>query len=176
MHGLILWPCWPTTALDRCASSGCQRVRYRSDAGCWSRSKNAYHGDAWYEEDEEVISHPHDPYHRVDVLQSSRHIKVRVDGEVLAETNRPKMLFETGLPPRFYIPPQDVRTELLVPSETQTVCPNKRVAFYQSMRKNDEVVEDLVWYYPEPLPEAQKVLDLLGFYDKKVELQVDEQK
>jgi uncharacterized protein (DUF427 family) len=60
------------------------------------------------------------------------------------------MLFETGLPPRFYIPSQDVRTELLVPSETQTVCPYKRVAFYQSMRKNDEVVEDLVWYYPEP--------------------------
>jgi uncharacterized protein (DUF427 family) len=118
---------------------------------------------------------PPDPYHRVDVLQSSRHIKVRVDGEVLAETNRPKMLFETGLPPRFYIPPEDVRTELLVPSETQTVCPYKGVASYQSMRKNDEVVEDLVWYYPEPLPEAQKVKDHPGFYDEKVELQVDGQ-
>ncbi len=129
--------------------------------------------DAWYEEDEEVIGHPHDPYHRVDVLQSSRHVKVSVDGEVVAETNRPKMLFETSLPPRYYIPPEDVRTELLVSSETNTVCPYKGMASYRSMRTNGEVVEDLVWYYPEPLPEAQKVKDHLCFYDEKVELEVD---
>ena len=131
------------------------------------------HAFAWYEEDEEVIGHPHDPYHRVDVLQSSRHIKVSVDGEIVAKTSRPKILFETGLPPRYYIPPEDVRTELLVPSETKTVCPYKGIASYRSLRKNDEIGEDLVWYYSEPLPEAQKVKDHLCFYDEKGELEVD---
>ncbi len=79
--------------------------------------------DKWLEEDEEVFGHPHDPYHRVDVLESSRHVRVSLNGEVVAETERPKILFETGLPPRYYIPPEDVRTDLLVPSETKTVCP-----------------------------------------------------
>ena len=60
--------------------------------------------DHWYEEDEEIFVHPRDPYHRVDVLQSSRHVKVRVNGEVVAETDRPRILFETGLPPRYYLP------------------------------------------------------------------------
>jgi uncharacterized protein (DUF427 family) len=108
-----------------------------------------------------------------DKFQSSRHVKVSVDGEVVAKTDQPTMLFETGLPPRYYIPPEDVRTELLVPSETNTVCPYKGIASYRSMRTNGEVVEDLVWYYPEPLPEAQKVKDHLCFYDEKVELEVD---
>jgi uncharacterized protein (DUF427 family) len=129
--------------------------------------------DAWYEEDEEVIGHPHDPYHRVDVLESSRRVKVRVNGEVVAETDRPKILFETSLPPRYYIPPEDVREELLAPSETNTVCPYKGVASYYSVKSGDETFEDLVWYYPEPLPEAQKVKDHLCFYDEKVELEVD---
>jgi uncharacterized protein (DUF427 family) len=88
--------------------------------------------DAWYEENEEVFGHPHDPYHRVDVLESSRHVRVRVSGEVVAETERPKLLFETGLPVRYYIPPEDVRTDLLVPSETQTLCPYKGVASYRN--------------------------------------------
>ena len=129
--------------------------------------------DKWLEEDEEVFGHPHDPYHRVDVLESSRHVRVSVNGEVVAETDRPKMLFETGLPPRYYIPPEDVRTDLLVPSETKTVCPYKGVASYRSVQTNGEAVEDLVWYYPEPLPEAQKVKDHLCFYGEKVELEVD---
>ena len=109
----------------------------------------------------------------MEVLQSSRHIKVSVDGEIVAKTSRPKILFETGLPPRYYIPPEDVRTELLVPSETKTVCPYKGIASYRSVRKNGAVIEDLAWYYPEPLPEAQKVQDYLCFYDEKVELEVD---
>ncbi len=72
--------------------------------------------DAWYEEDEEIFVHPKDPYHRVDVLESSRRVRISVNGEVVAETDRPKMLFETGLPPRYYVPPEDVRRDLLVPS------------------------------------------------------------
>ncbi len=130
--------------------------------------------DKWLEEDEETIGHPHDPYHRVDVLESSRHVKVLVNGEVIAETNRPKILFETSLPPRYYIPPEDVREELLVPSETKTVCPYKGVASHWSAKVGGEVAEDLAWGYPEPLPEAQKVKDHLCFYDGQVDLQLDD--
>jgi uncharacterized protein (DUF427 family) len=109
----------------------------------------------------------------VEAQLNPRQFKVSVDGEIVAKTSRPKILFETGLPPRYYIPPEDVRTELLVPSETKTVCPHKGIASYRSLRKNDEIGEDLVWYYPEPLPEAQKVKDHLCFYDEKIELEVD---
>jgi uncharacterized protein (DUF427 family) len=129
--------------------------------------------DAWFEEDEEVFVHPHDPYHRVDVLDSSRKVTVRVGGEVVAETQRPKLLFETSLPTRYYIPPEDVRRELLVPSDTVTGCPYKGDASYYSARVDGERVEDVAWTYPEPRPEAQKVRDHLCFYDEKVEVEVD---
>lgn len=129
--------------------------------------------DHWLEEDEETIGHPHDPYHRVDVLESSRNVKVRVNGEVVAETNRPKLLFETSLPVRYYVPPEDVREELLVPSETKTVCPYKGIASHWSVEVGGERVEDAAWGYPEPLPEAQKVEGHLCFYDGKAELEVD---
>ena len=76
--------------------------------------------DAWYEEDEQIFVHPRDPYHRVDVLDSSRKVKVTVNSEVVAETQRPKLLFETGLPTGYYIPPEDVRQEALVPSDKHT--------------------------------------------------------
>ena len=89
--------------------------------------------DHWHEEDEEVFVHPRDPYHRVDVLESSHHVKVIVNGEVVAETERPKLLFETGLPPRYYIPPEDVREEVLVPSGRHTRCPYKGAASYYSV-------------------------------------------
>src|SRR3712207_9497299 len=89
--------------------------------------------DAWYEEEEQVFVHPKDPYHRVDVLDSSRHVKVTLNGEVVAETNHPKVLFETGLPPRYYIPLEDVREEALVPSDRKTQCPYKGVAYYYSV-------------------------------------------
>ncbi len=129
--------------------------------------------DAWFEEDEQIFVHPRDPYHRVDVLASSRNVKVRVNGEVVAETDRPKLLFETSLPVRYYIPPEDVREELLVPSETKTVCPYKGVASHWSVEVGGERVEDAAWGYPEPLPEAQKVEGHLCFYDGKAELEVD---
>ena len=91
--------------------------------------------DAWYEEDEEVFVHPRDPYHRVDILDSSRHVKVRVNGEVVAQTERPKILFETGLPPRYYIPPEDVREEVLLESETSTGIRARRCAWSSSTRR-----------------------------------------
>lgn len=132
--------------------------------------------DRWLEEDEEVIGHPHDPYHRVDVLESSRHVRVTANGDVLAETDRPKILFETSLPPRYYLPPEDVYTDLLAPSDTETVCPYKGVASHRSAEVNGEAVEDVAWFYPEPLPEAGRVKDHLCFYDEKVDVEVDGEK
>jgi uncharacterized protein (DUF427 family) len=129
--------------------------------------------DHWYEEDEEVFVHPRDPYHRVDILESSRHVKVRVNGEVVAQTDRPKLLFETGLPTRYYIPPEDVSQEALVESEKKTRCPYKGVASYWSVEAGGERVEDIVWYYPEPIPEAAKIKGLLAFFNEEVDLEVD---
>jgi uncharacterized protein (DUF427 family) len=129
--------------------------------------------DHWYEEDEEVFVHPRDPYHRVDVLESSRHVKVTVGGEVVAETERPMILFETGLPPRYYMPQEDVREDVLVESEKTTQCPYKGVASYYSVEAGGERVEDLVWYYPDPIPEATRIKGLLAFFNEKVDLEVD---
>ena len=132
--------------------------------------------DHWYEEDEEVFVHPRDPYHRIDILDSSRHVRVRVDDELVAETERPKILFETGLPPRYYIPSEDVREEVLVSSEKTTHCPYKGIASYWSVEAGGERVEDLVWSYKDPIPEAAKIKGLLCFFNEKVDLEVDGEK
>ena len=129
--------------------------------------------DHWYEEDEEVFVHPRDPYHRVDILESSRHVRVSVNGEVVAETDRPRILFETGLPPRYYITPEDVREDVLIKSEKNTQCPYKGVASYYSVEAGGRRVEDLVWYYPEPISEAAKIKGHLSFFNEKVDLEVD---
>jgi uncharacterized protein (DUF427 family) len=129
--------------------------------------------DHWFEEDEEVFVHPRDPYHRVDILQSSRRVKVSLNGEVIAQTERPTVLFETGLPPRYYIPKEDVREEALLKSEKTTQCPYKGVASYYSVEAGGERIEDLIWYYPEPIPEAAKIEGLLAFFNEKVDLEVD---
>jgi len=129
--------------------------------------------DAWYEEDDEVFVHPRDPYHRVDVLNSSRHLKVVVGGLTVAETSRPRLLFETGLPTRYYIPKADVRMDLLEPSDTSTACPYKGRASYWSVRVDDKVFKDLVWGYPAPIPECPKIENLLSFYNEKLDIYVD---
>jgi len=129
--------------------------------------------EAWYEEDDQVFVHPRDPYHRVDVLNSSRHVKVEIDGQVVADTRRPRLLFETGLRTRYYIPRVDVRLDLLEPSNTQTQCPYKGNAQYYSVRVGDQVHQDVVWYYPFPIEECPKISNLLAFYNEKVDLYVD---
>jgi uncharacterized protein (DUF427 family) len=125
--------------------------------------------DTWYEEDEEAIVHPRDPYHRVDVLQSSRHVVVRVGGEVIADSTRPVALFETGLPTRWYLPESDVRMDLLEPSDKRTGCAYKGFASYWSLR--DE--EDLVWTYRSPRRGMEEITDLLCFFNERVDLSVD---
>jgi uncharacterized protein (DUF427 family) len=129
--------------------------------------------DAWFEEDEPVYTHPRDPYTRIDILDSSRQVRVEVDGVTVADSSRTRMLFETGLPPRFYLPMTDLRLDLLVPSEKVTHCPYKGRARYWSVRVGEDVHPDLAWSYPAPLPESQKIAGLVAFYDERVDLHVD---
>ena len=129
--------------------------------------------DEWLEEDEPVYTHPRDPYHRVDILASSRHVRVAVDGVTVAESARPVILFETGLPPRYYLPLTDIRTDMLTPTQTQTHCPYKGTATYWSVDIGPGARQDLVWTYRAPLPESQKIAGLACFYDEKVDVYVD---
>ncbi|GAA1808346.1 DUF427 domain-containing protein [Planosporangium flavigriseum] len=129
--------------------------------------------DEWLEEDEPIYVHPRDPYSRIDILASSRHVRVEIDGVTVAESRSPRILFETGLPPRYYLPLSDLRLDLLRPSDTQTHCPYKGTAAYWSVEVNGRVHEDLVWIYRTPLPESQKIAGLACFYNEKVDLFVD---
>jgi uncharacterized protein (DUF427 family) len=129
--------------------------------------------DAWFEEDEEVFVHPHDPYKRIDILRSSRHVEVEVNGVKIAETRSPTLLFETGLPTRYYIPKVDVRMDLLAPTETASGCAYKGFAEYWSVEADGQTFADLAWWYRTPLPEAVKIAGLVAFYNEKVDLIVD---
>ncbi len=125
-----------------------------------------------FEEDEEVFVHPRDPYTRIDVLRSSRRVRVLVAGTVVAYSARPRMLLESGLPVRWYLPREDVRTDLLEPSCTTTRCPYKGIAHYWSVRLCDRYDKDLVWTYPEPFHDAEAVRGLLCFPQERVQLEV----
>jgi uncharacterized protein (DUF427 family) len=129
--------------------------------------------DAWFEEDEEVFTHARDPHTRVDILPSSRHVRVEVDGVTVAESSGPRLLFETGLPVRYYLPKTHVRMDLLEPTDTVTRCPYKGQARYWSVRAGESVHEDLAWSYPAPLPESERIAGLISFYNDKVDLYVD---
>jgi uncharacterized protein (DUF427 family) len=129
--------------------------------------------DAWFEEDEEVFAHPRNPYTRIDILPSSRHVRIEVDGVTIAESTSPRILFETGLPARYYLAKTDVRLDLLTHTDTTTFCPYKGTAEYWSVRAGDTVHEDFVWSYPTPLPESERIAGLVAFYNEKVDLYVD---
>jgi uncharacterized protein (DUF427 family) len=129
--------------------------------------------DEWLEEDEPVYVHPRDPYTRVDILASSRHVEVVIDGVKVADSNKPTILFETRLPPRFYLPISDLRMDLLRPTPTTTRCPYKGSANYWSVEVDDKTYDDLAWTYRTPLPESQKIAGLVAFYNEKVDLYVD---
>jgi uncharacterized protein (DUF427 family) len=129
--------------------------------------------EAWFEEDEQVYTHPRDPYTRVDILASSRSVKVLLDGLVLADSTSPRLLFETGLPTRYYLPRTHARMDLLEHSPTVTHCPYKGRAETWNVRSGETLHEDLAWSYPAPLPESQKVAGLIAFYDEKLDIEVD---
>jgi uncharacterized protein (DUF427 family) len=129
--------------------------------------------DRWLEEDEEIHVHPRDPYHRIDVLDSSRHVRISLDGELLAESTRPTALFESNLPPRWYLPREDVVAEL-EPTDTVTRCGYKGQASYYAVRLGSgETVRDLVWTYEDPLEESVRIKDLLCFFNERVDIELD---
>jgi uncharacterized protein (DUF427 family) len=129
--------------------------------------------DGWFEEDEEIFSHPRSPYTRVDVLQSSRHVRVVVDGVDVADSVRPRLLFETNLPTRYYLPKTDVRMDLLVATDLETHCPYKGTANYYSVEVNGKVFENIVWWYQHPMPESLPIAGFVSFYNEKVDVYVD---
>jgi uncharacterized protein (DUF427 family) len=131
--------------------------------------------DAWFEEDEPLISHAIDPYHRVDVRRTSRRVVVSANGVVLAESRRASALFETGLPTRWYVPREDVLVDL-EPSDLRTQCAYKGVASYLSARAGDVLLENVVWTYPEPRHDAAAVRDLVCFFNEAVDVDIDDER
>ena len=119
--------------------------------------------DTWLEEDEKITIHPRSPFHRVDVHESRRPVRVEIGGQILAETTQARFLFETNLPPRYYIPQEDVRLSLLQDSRRTSACPYKGSARYWSVKIGDRLVEDLAWSYPLPLPEVRKIAGFVCF-------------
>ncbi len=128
----------------------------------------------WLEEDAPVVSHPHDPFSRIDILASDRTVQVRFGDQILATSHRPMALFETGLPTRWYLPREDVRMDLLTSSDTQSTCAYKgRASYLSSSRAPDGQGQDVAWYYPDPLQDAELVRDLIAFWPGRVEMTVD---
>lgn len=167
---------WSVGTGDRTAENAVWSYAEPFESAGWLRGYMAFYWDsmdAWFDEEEEIEGHLRDPYHRVDVRASNRHVRVSIDGHVVAETNRPKLLSETGLANRYYIPPEDVHLGLLEPSSTHTICPYKGRASYRTVRVGEIRIEDAAWLYPNPLENALKVRDHLCFSGDGVDVEVD---
>ena len=157
---------WSVQAGERTAENAVWAYPEPNSESAWLRGYAGFYWDRmdeWYDEDERVEGHLRDPYHRVDVRRSSRHVRVLLGDQVIAETTRPMLLSETGLPNRFYFPAEDVRQDLLQPSDTHTVCPYKGTASYWSVRVGNKELTDAVWYYPTADGDAAKVSGYLSF-------------
>lgn len=129
--------------------------------------------DAWFEEEEQVYVHARDPYKRIDALQSTRHIRVDIDGETIADSRRPVLLFETSLPTRYYLPKTDVDMTKLTPTDHATDCPYKGTAQYWSVTTGQGVTDNIVWGYQAPVHESAPIAGLVSFYNEKVDIYVD---
>jgi uncharacterized protein (DUF427 family) len=125
--------------------------------------------DEWWAEDAQLFGHPRDPHARIDVYPTSRRVRVLVDGELVADTTRARILFESNLPPRYYIPPEDVRLDLLEATDKRTRCAYKGLASYWSVGEED----DVAWTYPEPQHDAEPVRDMIAFFNERVDIEVD---
>jgi uncharacterized protein (DUF427 family) len=125
--------------------------------------------DEWFVEDDQAFGHPRDPFHRIDVYDTTRHVRVLLEGRVLAESRRAKMLVETGLPARYYLPLADVDDELLTPSATKTRCAYKGSASHFHALGH----EDVAWTYAEPDHDGERIRDAIAFYQERVDLVVD---
>lgn len=139
--------------------------------GHWTFAWDA--GLSWFEEALEIQVHARDPSKRVDVVPSERHVRVELDGRLLAESRRPHALFETSLPTRWYLPAADVRQDLLTASDTVSRCPYKGTARYWSARIGETLHHDVAWAYPEPVVECPRIAGLVCFFNERVDLVVD---
>jgi uncharacterized protein (DUF427 family) len=130
--------------------------------------------DAWFEEDEEVFVHPRNPYTRVDALRSTRRVRVAIDGTVLGETSAPVLVFETGLPTRYYLNPTEVDFSHLVRSGTVTACPYKGTTTgYWSVDAGGHVLSDCAWTYGSPRRDVLPIAGLIAFYNEMVDIFLD---
>jgi uncharacterized protein (DUF427 family) len=128
----------------------------------------------WLEEDEPIVSHPRDPFHRIDVRRSARSVLVEHEGVVLAESTRPRLLFETNLPVRSYLPREDVHLDRLLPSDNRTSCAYKgTTSSYWAVERPDGRVVDVAWSYEQPLPDAIEIAGLVAFFDERVDVVLD---
>jgi uncharacterized protein (DUF427 family) len=133
--------------------------------------------DEWYEEDERVYVHPRNPYTRVDALRSTRDVRIELDGTLLARSSSPVMVFETGLPTRYYLNRTEVDFSRLVPSETVTECPYKGTTTgYWSAQVGGKTVEDVAWTYEFPTRQLLPISGLIAFYNEKVDITVDDRR
>jgi len=129
--------------------------------------------DAWYEEDAEMVSHPKDPYKRLDIFPSSRHVLVKVDGVTVAESSKVLVLVETLTPVRYYLPKSTLKWEFLEESDKETKCPYKGTANYYSVIVNGKKHEDAVWWYKFPVTESFALAGHASFYNEKADIYVD---
>lgn len=160
---------WTVSAGGRSAENAIWAYEAPNPESAWLKGYAAAYFsamDAWYDEEEQVAGHLRDPYHRVDVVRSARHVEVTAGGTVLAVSDRPLLLSETGLPNRFYLPLEDVRQDMLGGSETRTICPYKGTATYRSL---DET-PDVAWLYEDPLPPSAVLAGHICFDPAKVTL------
>jgi uncharacterized protein (DUF427 family) len=166
---------WTVRAGERVAENAVWGYPEPNEAAPWLRDHVAVYWkamDGWFDEDEQVYGHLRDPYHRVDVRDASVHVRVTLGGELIAESRRPKVLSETGLPNRFYLPAEDVVPGVLEPSAKHTHCPYKGDASYHTVSAGGRRVQDAAWFYPEPLEEATRVRDHVCFLGDGIETEI----
>lgn len=132
--------------------------------------------DTWMEEDTPIQVHPKDPFKRIDIVHSRRHIRVFVGGKVVADTTSSMHLFETGLPTRYYMPLSAVDQTVLRPTKTRSQCPYKGESEYYSVVIDGKEYKDVVWYYTNPKVESAGIAGLVCFYNEKVEIEIDGKK
>ena len=180
VDSLATWLVWnPGTVVPGwCFPSADVRLEALPDGASWGYDDPDLAGrvgiaftalDRWLEEEVEVVGHPRDPFKRVDVRRSSRHVRVLLDGEAYADCRRPLLVFETGHPVRYYLPPDDVRLDRMARSEKRSLCAYKGEASYWSA----PAAEDVAWLYPDPLPDNAELRDHVAFFGERVDIEVD---
>jgi uncharacterized protein (DUF427 family) len=171
---------WGTARVHTVALAGTSRPSaarvYGSDAREGIAGMVRFDFDAldWFEEDEPIVGHPRNPYVRVDALRSHRHVVIARDGLVLADTTSPVLLFETGLPTRYYIDRTDVDFSHLSPSDTRSICPYKGITSgYWSLDTGALSEPDVAWVYDQPYRQVDPIAGLIAFYNEKLDITID---